>query len=302
MKELIEKYGLFYGERFYRYQKKRFLSELYNDIKPYAEHVQIFSDKKGKSKHLAVNELNEADVIFVASYDTPSKTWFGKYFPFNKNKSLKQNDYSLILNLAIFVLLAMGLLLLNGFYNNNDQGLNVLTIFSLCLLLIVGTMLYKGFPCKFNYNRNSIAVITLINLIKKANCKNIGFVFLDNATDSYQGYKEIRDYIGNNQKMVILDALSSGDMLAFVANEHMQKDAHQLESNFDHKKSLVKVYKSDDQNDRMTLFNKLLIITTGYQRNKDFVVEESRNRMDYKINYERLLLINDALIAYIRSI
>lgn len=302
MKELIEKYGLFYGERFYGYQKKRFLNELYKDIKPYTDDLQIFSDKKGRSKHLAVNDLTKADVIVIASYDTLSKTVFGKYYPFNKNKSLKQNDYMLILNFVIFVMLAAVMWLLNHCISTNMQAFNIVTYILLCILLFVGTILYKGLPCKYNYNRNSISVVTLVNLIKNSNSKKIGFVFLDNASNSYQGYKEIREYISKKQKVIVLDALSSGDMLAFVSNESMQKDARQLAATFDHQKSIVKIYKHEDQNDRMNLFEKMLVITTGIQRERDFVVEESRNGQDYRIDYDRLLKINDSLIGYIQSI
>lgn len=304
MKQLIEKYALVLGKRYTKRQKERFIDELINEIHPFCANIELLKTKKqlSNSTHILVNEPKDKRLIVVASYDTLTKSLLpANYYPFNnsKNKKNAQKEWITTLLLSILAIIVITIIGYFGLIQNKNlllqiiSGLAVLVGGLFCFRLINGT------ANVVNYNRNSIAVCLLVSLIKEQCSSKVGFVFLDHATDSFKGFKELSTIIGIDKELIYLNCIADGDIVT-VAKKATNK-AVPIELDLD-TKVINKIFNEKEAETKLfALFPNLIEIVSGSRIDNDFAVVNSRNNNDYHINMKRVELIKKALLKRIKE-
>ncbi|MFV0479070.1 MAG: hypothetical protein ACK5LZ_00660 [Anaerorhabdus sp.] len=293
MKDEMMHYGVTCGMRFTKNQKQFFLEEAMQQAKQSKKPSKLQSN--GKVANLWIGDCN-SKMIIACAYDTPGKSLFlhSKYFPFNDKKNTEQSTYQLIIRTILFlVVMAMGI----GFFLWNKK-VEILPVVVMGVALLActgfGFVLLREKPNKVNFNRNSAAVAVLMSLVKDKSFQST-VVFMDKAVSSKEGQHLLKEEVSDEQTVVFLDAVSSGEQLVFAHTENI--DGEMIFEKEFQLSGIVKKYDSESKN-VLTMFNRAIMITTGKINKKQFVVDNVQSSKDIGLDLERLLKIRDSLKCY----
>ncbi len=206
-----------YGIRMHRKQKSAFRDY----IKTKAEEMSFKSkvDKSIMAKNVVVGDIEKADIIFTAHYDTPPRlpAFFVKHM----------FSYCILLCGVMFLinnLFPQMLFYLTGsidLFNTVCNVLMTLTYSSMGYLLL-HTMGMLGNANKTNYNDNSSVCIALLKLMDKykdlsmQEKQKVAFVFFDNEEKGLFGSFAFRHKyrkIYKNKTFVNLDCVGLGKQM-----------------------------------------------------------------------------------------
>lgn len=244
-------------------QKDDFINLIINNIdKSYVENIK-------NNRNIIVGDLNNAEYVFSAHYDTCATLFILPNFITPKNK-LIFIIYQVILTLILSLIAMIPAIPVAYFTDNFNYGLYT---FSGTLLLMCFQMMY-GISNKNNYNDNTSGVITLLELYYNLSVEErnkVCFVFFDNEEKGLLGSKAFKGKhkeIMNTKILVNFDCVSDGDNILLIHN-NIDDKLNALE------KSLVKnnknieitpkkgcVYPSDQRN-----FKKYIAVA-AFKKNK----------------------------------
>lgn len=294
MRDFIMKYGITCGQRYTPRQKKIFIQTMCQDLKDagcqvsLAQHKGLFQG----STHLLIQQPEQAKKIIMAYYDTPSRYLIGNcnYTPFDPQYNTKRDTDNLLVQSSIALLLLILLLVILLKFSSFHSLYQVLAIALMCFLGLVIVLITKGFANRFNYNRNSAAVVLIRQLAEE--CKEypeVGFILMDRGCDSYLGFQQLlAQYPQLKEKeVIILESLASGDTLVEATSESSDK----IKLNYD--KLNLEIQKKQFRQEKanqtaLGFFNHCLWLVSGTIENRRFVVKNTRTSKDYHIDLPRL--------------
>ncbi len=310
MKDLILHFGITLGKRYTKKQKKLFIEEVSKIAKANDWNIEFFNKKKFGfiNTHMVIGDLKKAKHVVMAAYDTPTKLLLPnqKYYPFKQEKNFSIDQLNLVLQVIVSAILFIGLylLVLNTF---TWDTLIFSTIVRIISFIIIGQLfkLMTGYPNRFNYNRNSVSLVAIIDLLKEKSLRNkVAFVLVDKASSGMEGYKDIRELnlIPTHMKTLILDGLASGEILALATSHKFEKNAQIFIQNFK-TDIILKAYKEEgSENQIFSYFPSGMMLVSGDRYKNDLVLKNTRTKKDYDVNVERLIDIRNGIFQSFKEV
>ena len=297
MKDKMMFYGVTLGKRYTRRQKEVFLNEVIKKCQESGIKTD-FMTKHTRVTHicnLVIGDLKKAKKIVCAAYDTPSIAInpFYHYYPFNPKLNVKEESRNLIVEVVLGVIL-MGLCYFMLTYTM-AQGMLIKILGILITGLVILFCLFYLFIGKannFNFNRNSGAVVLIMQLIENVKNQDVAYVLLDKTADGYEGLKLLKENVNDHQLIILLDAISSGEKTVVAHNSIDVSDL--LMDGWVDKQF-------DDTDNTVGYFKRCIMISRGEIINHRFVVKGTRSRNDYHFDYDGLKNIYEQLLKYLEG-
>ncbi len=293
MKELFETFGITLGRRLSYRQKVMFINEfsqplLDKGIKVELQQKTYFGKKV---TNVQIGDLDKADTIVVAAYDTGSRMFVPgyRYYPMNGS----QNYTREVINTVIQLLCAAVLAVLVFFITRNFLDLpwwrKILAVLADAILVFLIYNVVNGIPASFNYNRNSASDIIIYKLANE-NLKNrkTAFVLTDDSISSYRGYQQLNSWLGESaakKNIVILDCLAYGEKVYCFSKTH-NRIFDRIENMKDSDIEMKIV--SDISNTPLSVFPNAVLLASGSMINDELIAENVRTNKDYKVDLPRL--------------
>ncbi len=223
-------------------QKQEFRELVKNTLENEGHTVSIDENKKFPySKNIIIGDLENADFIFTAHYDTPARLPFPNIcMPLNKFWFV---IYQILMNLVIFIIPLILFVIIKKENPMLAMNFLFLSAFGISLLMLAGP------SNKNNYNDNTSGVITVIQTLLKAKNKdlNVCAVLFDHEELGLLGssyfFRKNKELL--TKKIVVnFDCVGDGDNLLFIT-KNVDKEILDLITLEDEKKNLmIKGYKN----------------------------------------------------------
>lgn len=314
MDEIFLYFGIVFGTRYTLKSKKLFLTMLEHRMglagyKHPVYNKEYDAAKRQVPEYVAYGSLKQAKTIFVAPFDTCSKSFIPHYrhYPLNEKENTRNGRLNGIIELALILLCTglCGLLVWLAGFDLSFTGIG--TLFTLLPVLAFGILIYKitqGIPNSPNFNRSSAALTLMCALANKlANKKNAAFVFCNDACASPEGL--VRFYQDCPQscrhKIVLLDCLASGPdlVLAHAANQREGDIERLMACTGGDQLQDVELGGEELERSVFTLLGDSLLLFCGEKEGDDFIVRNTRSRKDGKLDTKRLELLRTLFVEYL---
>ncbi|MEG0034784.1 MAG: hypothetical protein RSE56_03160 [Bacilli bacterium] len=303
MRDLIMLYGITLGKRYTKKQKALFLEEVSSKVKEngYSVEIQTKKTKFQLTNNLIIGDLDNAEKVIVAAYDTPSKIYLPNYnyYPFYSKKNVEQDNLNFIVQIFFgFISIVISYFFLKDF-NEYTIVLKLLSLLCSSFILVNMYFVLKGKPNQLNYNRNSVSIAILMSVLEELkDSKNIAFVLLDQNVNSFNGLRLLAEKI-TNQTLIVLDSLATGSIVVCAHKNNI--DCSSIIHNASNLEIFDKSYTPDKcKTNALSICNKIVYLASGEMLDKQFVVKNTRSRKDYHVNIERVEKVKEVLIAYLR--
>lgn len=286
MRDLLFDFGITLGIRKTINQKKAFIDELEKRLNELNASYKVLDIKQSffSSKHIIVGDVSKSKLILIANYDTPSLNLCRRfYYPLMTKENIRTDQINLTISTGVFILLNSIFVYSFNYINQLNIFLRIFLFTIELILFLFSIKLIDGIPNPINQNRNSASLVLMFGLIQK-NSKDISYIFMDNKSGSLVGFKQCKKYLDNNKAKIILDSLASGKELYFASSDDKQ---------FNH---AIKVI-----TEGRYWFNQIkntAVLFTGDNHNNQYVIENSRFFNDYKVDQDRLRIIEEELLRY----
>ena len=197
-------------------QKRQFRDYINQKAKKYGYLSK--TDNADKNNNIIIGDIEKAEVIFTAHYDTPATAIMPNLMmPLNKglNYIIKFGYYIILAAIAIVA----ALLIANNFFDGNSF------FFLLYYALFYVLLMYLTVLCftnKNNYNDNTSGVSCIMSLVSEINSDKVAFILFDNEEKGLLGSKaHNKKYLDiMKDKLVInLDCIGNGNHFIFVSKE-----------------------------------------------------------------------------------
>ncbi|WP_294465931.1 M28 family peptidase [uncultured Anaerofustis sp.] len=221
----------FINEIFDKYQVRK----SYNDKSKFIEYLESIFNKLGikfnidnhgrmiKSRNIIVGDIDEADTIFTAHYDTCAKLPFPNFItPKNIFIYLLYSLFlAFLMIMSAFICAFIAELLFH-------KSLISRLIYMFILFMDIYLMIF-GKPNRHTANDNTSGVITLLTIIHgldREYMNKTAFVFFDNEEAGLVGSSAFKKKYKNlNYKLIInFDCVSDGDNIMFVCSKKAKFD------------------------------------------------------------------------------
>lgn len=200
-------------------QKEKFRKYICEETKNINKEIKVECLDK-KHNNILIGNIDDADVVFTAHYDTPAASIFPNIM-MPRNKVLGMiYQFSYPIGLA---LLSLGI----SYLITNLLGLSHEIWAALYIVLYLGGfyLLTRCFDNKNNYNDNTSGVASVLELAKKSQSNKVAFILFDNEEKGKLGSKAFSNYHKNyNSKLIInLDCVGNGNNIIIVAKDNAIK-------------------------------------------------------------------------------
>lgn len=307
MKDLMMLYGVTLGRRYTLKQKRYFFGEISETYPMLGFPVKLQENKLRSMSlgNIVAGDINKADTVFVAAYDTPTRSILPnlKYYPFHTDKNLRAERWNLAVQILFSLLFtAASFFSLRAFlYNHNGyRG----AFLAMAIISAFGILYFtKAKQNLVNFNRNSASLAVMAKIAEdcKGNTK-AAFIFLDQGVSSFHGLRLLqRDYGNQGKSFVALDCIACGEKLVLahrsVDNQAAKRFIDIVQNNG--MEIADKVYSEEKAVNNILSFDEhFLYLVSGSIENKEFVVKNTRSKKDTKVNIPRLNAITQAMIEY----
>ena len=305
MKDLMMLYGVTLGRRYKREEKVRFIETISIFFQKLGYPVNMQSKKTNfmEVNNIIIGDLFRAKKVLVAAYDTPSKILLPNYhyYPFNTKRNLRQENINLVLRFLIAcILLILVFFLLKGLMGY-QLWLKIVTVLFSFIMIFFAYRSLKGGGNQINFNRNSTAIVLMHTIARSYEKDDLAIVMLDHGVSSYEGLKLLKEeFDGKHQEVIMLEALANGEQVIMVARGKVNID--RLQNNRAGITIFNKVYEEMKQeNNFLSFFPNMMYLGSGENKDKQFVVKNTRSCRDNEVNMERLEKINNLLLDYLRG-
>jgi hypothetical protein len=309
MNDLMMLYGVTLGRRYTKKQKTYFVSEISETYPELGFSVNSEERKKCMSGgNIIAGDINKADTVFAAAYDTPVKSILPgyKYYPFHIEKNLKQERLNLVAQLLSSMVFALAAYVcLREFYYR--EGSYKAVFLFLTVLFIFGMwIIFMAKPNIVNFNRNSASLAVMAKIARgcKGNPK-VAFVFMDKEVSSFDGLRELqKDYAISGKTLIVLDSIAYGEKLIVAHREEGREQAKQMLqlAEHHHLDAMDREYNWDKAQKNVLAFaENMLYIVSGTIENKEFVVKSTKSKKDMQVDIPRLDAIAQVCINFLSA-
>lgn len=233
-KDWLFRYQYVYKVRKNEKSKTRFIASLVTDIYEIREDIQVIEYgqvKNDRSRNLYVGDIEQAERIICAHYDTPIKT-LGSYVYFDKKKARNKTTAFILVSSILMLLLGIAATFMYGEYATNQF---VLFSFSTLFIgLFYGIFFYflskiaKGMPERKNLIRNTSSVLALMEMLTEIQDKKTAFAFVDKGSYGNAGVDVLKATNKKHANIYILDSIGSDAPLHLVGNDFTKRQAEKI--------------------------------------------------------------------------
>ncbi len=297
--EVLTKYGV----RMHRGQKKQFREYLQEKAKEMGYQSKV--DKSLFSKNVVIGDIDKADIVFTAHYDTPPR--MPKFFM----------KHMVLYSLLFSALLCLGSQYLPQLLFELTRSVKLLEIslytaaygqLGLCGAALLYSLGLLGNANKTNYNDNSSGCISLLKIMDKyknlptAERDKIAFVFFDNEEKGLLGssaFKNKYRKIYKNKTFVNLDCVGLGkqmNLFHFGKTPNICKDIEEKMYEEGIFKPKIKNSSFLSLSDHFPLrkANHVCLIAVD-EKNNNSLYEQIHSANDNKIDYDNINAIVSAI-------
>lgn len=233
-KDWLFRYQYIYRVRKSKKNKSRFISSLVADISKIRDDIQVIEygqHEKELSRNIYVGDIEQAERIICAHYDTPIKT-IGSYIYFDKKKEQNKTTGTILVSSIIMILLGLTMTFMYTKYATSP-----FIFFSFSTLFIgifYGIYFYflskiaKGIPERNNLIRNTSSVLSLMEMLKEIRDNKTAFAFIDNGSYGNAGVGVLKTTNQKSAEIFILDSIGSDAPLYLVGNDFSKSKADKL--------------------------------------------------------------------------
>lgn len=206
-----EQYGIRHTEK----QKEDFRKFVINEVSDLSKYNAKVECLKSKHNNIIVGDLEKANFVFTAHYDTPYRClWPNFIMP-------RRKVVSVLYHLAFPIAIALFSLLLAFCFNLIISGGTFSLVFMYLLIYFIFIVFaFQLVINKNNKNDNTSGVLCLFSLIEKLKDKeNVCFVFFDNEEKGLLGSKEFfkKHKKEINDKLIInFDCIGEGKNILLI--------------------------------------------------------------------------------------
>ncbi len=310
--KIIEQLKNEYGIRFRRKQKRKFLEYAQTKFKDmgYMTHLQ---EKSRINKHvvgnqnLVIGDIENANVIMCAHYDTPPRAIHKIEIIHGIRKSIwsKIKKYILIL-VFILILTSIFILILSIML----YLLNCLSLIDFIPITayIVACLMTLGVSNKKNLNDNTSGVMTIFKIadeLKELNNSKVAFVLFDNEEWGLIGSKIFANQNENiNNKLFInFDCVGVGDNILILCDNYSIEEAKKIGENKQcSKEKNILVQEADlskADSDERRFKNRIRF--AAFHRNEDgeLYIENIHTKKDNELDIDNISVIASIIKEYI---
>lgn len=276
-----------------------------------SEGYQVTIEKGGifQNRNIVIGDINTAEVIFTAHYDTCAVCPFPNFIT-------PRNILFYIIYQIILVVAILGFSNLVGWIFLLATGSDIVEILvELVTVLLICFQIMVGFPNKNTYNDNTSGVITLLEIamnLPENNRKNVAFVFFDNEEMGLLGSSSFKTNHRKKLKdklIINFDCVSDGDHLLVVVNKKARKDEltfSNLESSFisteEKQVRYVPAATTFYPSDQM-LFKKNIAVSSMHKISViGYYMSRIHTPFDTKFDERNISLISESMIRFIAKI
>jgi len=308
MKDLLLLIGVTLAKRCNKRQKRIFYSQIVPFFEKFKYRVEL-QESEGRfnqTTNVLIGDIKKARNVVVCPYDTPTTTLLPyRYYPFNLESNLRQDYTGLAINFFIYLLVGGLLFFSLNYFSGTYPVLKTINTVLLVAVLIFGYLLLDGTPNPVNFNKNSASVALLAALAeKKAHTKDTCFILLDkNATGSTGLRLLTREARLKNKLFVYLDCLAFGEKIACVHSQESEQDAQKLQECLRDLNLLDKAITGERvKGTYLQYFPRMIHICAGsIDKDKNFVVLNTRSKKDFQVDVARLEKIRDGLLLFLEG-
>lgn len=305
LKETMMLYGVTLGKRYTRRQKASFLQYVMDELdkKHISYHIQDKRSSLLSVRNIIVGDVDKADTVIVAAYDTPSIVSSDKYrwYPFQPSKN-KEQDKKLAFKEAILVILTLFVTVLS-FWN----GLSVSAFYMKVLMFLCAAVLlyftYRfsaGKACPVSFNMNSASVAVIMDMILNERCMDrVAYILYSEGVTSVEGIKVMREVVPENKRVIVLSGLGEGNVrLAVCSSERFIPDIFKNELS-DYSCHTLKVKQAEQT--VLNIFPHAIILVSGEEEDNNFVIRNARTDHDHEVNMDMLEKTETGLLNYLKE-
>lgn len=233
-KDWLFRYQYVYKVRKNEKSKTRFISSLVTDISEIRDDIQVIEygqDRNDRSRNVYIGDVEQAERIICAHYDTPIKT-LGSYVYFDKKKARNKTTAFILASSILMLLLGIAATVTYGAYSANQF---VLFSFSTLFIgLFYGIYFYflskiaQGIPERKNLIRNTSSVLALMEMLKEITDKKMAFAFVDKGSYGNAGVDVLKATNEKHADIYILDSIGSDAPLHLVGNDFTKQTAQKI--------------------------------------------------------------------------
>ncbi|MGD9604843.1 MAG: M28 family peptidase [Bacilli bacterium] len=292
LKDLYVELTLF-QERMHSKSKSRFRDYLQTKAQELNLNYQI-SPKSWLSKNVLIGNLETAEYVFTAHYDTP---------PRMPNFLVK----NIIFYNILILLVVIGFILLSIFFSLHPL---------IPLILIILFMGYNfGFPAisnKYNFNDNTSGVLTVLNLMHRLQNAKTAFVFFDNEEKGLFGSIGLARYLHKKKldfrmrKFINFDCVGRGNVFSL---DHFNRPqlANQIKATFD--KLQIKNYECEvrkgralELSDHLAFSKNTHVGIFALKRVKNkLVIDNIHSHKDREIDLNNILVLTRLMETFVNQ-
>ena len=207
-------------------EKKAFRDFVLSETEKKGVSAKVETTSDGKNDNIIVGDVEGAEVVFTAHYDTPAASLFPNIM-IPRNQPL----FWAYQFLPVIFMLGIGLSLsyLIGMVWLQDERAYMLTFLAIYYGLYF--LMFRGFSNPKNYNDNTSGVATLLSIIEgldEAELQKVAFIFFDNEEKGKKGSKAyFEDHKATMEEKLLInfDCVGNGSTVVFIAKEKAEARA-----------------------------------------------------------------------------
>lgn len=301
-------YGVTLGCRYKPTEKELFRKEVKERYRQYNLPIEelVVQNKTTSLTNVVAGNLDEADILIGASYDTPTRVKLPNflYFPLHTDKNLAEGKKEILFRLFLLVLFGISSAVCFFLFTKFSGWMKFLflTVMISLVFFSINSLLYKKNQVNFNRNSASLAILAQVaESLKENHDLKVAYVFLDRQVDSLEGLQSFYEEKEVKEKQFfLLDCLSFGEKIIIAHQKPSLSVDRFLSIGKEKKLSLLeKLYTGEKNKQNPTFFSEnLYYLVSGEVEKGEFVVKHSRTKKDVALNIEQVKQIAETLCEF----
>lgn len=221
--ELIKKHPVRRSEA----QKAAFREYVLETAKERGVDARVEKSSDGKNQNVIIGNVEHADVVLTAHYDTPAASLF-------PNIMIPRNIPLFFAYQMVPVLFMLIVGFAAGFVAQTAVGGEDLRVFAIAFLVMYYALffiMFRGFSNKNNYNDNTSGVATVLSVLDRVDANNrdkVAFILFDNEEKGKKGakayFKDHKDFM-SDKLLINFDCVGDGNEVVFIAMKNAEENS-----------------------------------------------------------------------------
>lgn len=300
IKQALTEMGVYFPTRHNKNNKSIFLNFIINQLNENKIPNELIEFNNPKSFHLSIGNVEKADKIILANYDTSNTMLMSNYLytPLDAKKVMTNERKNATLYAFTSLLFILAIILLTYNIRKYSTFIKIVVIIVDFVLAFIAYKFASGLPKKMNMNNNSAAIALLYKIVLNNNLNNKAIILFDKSAMFSTDYKQLRDIIDiKDKEILILDCIGSGENIYLY---YKNKSSETVDNLVKRSETIIPKALSEEDMRKTTvgMFSNPILVFSGDEIKNEIVVKDARIKMDYKINLENLEKIEKLILDF----